>query len=206
MTQEMMNLFAVPVAKSSIGRGFTGDELRYFRSQLQDAVPAMANFSSRNKKVLEAAPMAALRTLIQQHLDRYFTSVFDTGNPVTLAITQSWLSVTRKGESHHTHTHPNSVVSGVLYINLAPQDGINFYRNDDLLWYELIPRQQNYYNAYRYFVETRVGDLVLFPSHVKHGVREVTEEVERVSLAFNTFFSGQLGNEDFANALTIRVE
>ena len=206
MTQEIMNLFAVPVYKTSIGRGFNEAELQCIRDELKGAVPALNNYSSENKNVLASEALLPIRTMIQENLDNYFKTVYNTANKVQLKITQSWLSVTRKGESHHTHTHPNSVVSGVLYINLAPQDGINFYRNDDLLWYELIPKEQNYYNAHRYFIETRIGDLVLFPSNVKHGVKEVTEDVERVSLAFNTFFDGELGNEAFSNALAVKLE
>jgi uncharacterized protein (TIGR02466 family) len=103
------------------------------------------------------------------------------------------------------HTHPNSVVSGVLYISLAPQDGISFYRNEDNIWYELIRQQDNYFNASQYFVQASVGDLLLFPSHVRHGVREVTSDIQRVSLSFNTFFSGQLGRDEFSNALNITI-
>lgn len=205
MSHELMNLFAVPVYKAPLGRAFSETEQQYFRNELRDATPAVANFSSRNKAVLNAPAMQGIRTFIQEHLDRYFRTVYDTANNVELRVTQSWLALTRKGQSHHTHTHPNSVVSGVLYINLAEHDGINFYRNDDLQWYELMPREQNYYNAYRYFIETRIGDIVLFPSNVKHGVREMTEDVERVSLAFNTFFSGELGRDGYSNALNITV-
>ena len=32
-----------------------------------------------------------------------------------LVITQSWLNKNKKGESHHEHVHPNSMVSGVWY-------------------------------------------------------------------------------------------
>ena len=206
MANEMMNLFAVPVFKSSIERGYTESEMQFFNDQLKDAIPALNNHASRNKQVLESAAMADIKSIIQFSLDNYFRTVFNTANNVRLKITQSWLSVTHKGESHHTHTHPNSVVSGVLYIRLAPQDGINFFRSEDMLWYELIPEKQNYYNAYRFFVETHIGDLVIFPSNVKHGVKEVTEDVERISLAFNAFFDGELGREAFSNALSIRVE
>ncbi|MBT8147277.1 MAG: 2OG-Fe(II) oxygenase family protein [Gammaproteobacteria bacterium] len=206
MAQEMMNLFAIPVFKSSIGREFNEAELQFFRDELKDAVPALNNYSSRNKNVLASEAMMHIKSIIQDNLDHYFKSVYNTSNKVQLKITQSWLSATQKGQSHHTHSHPNSVVSGVLYINLAPQDGINFYRNEDLLWYELIPQEQNYYNAHRYFIETKVGDLVLFPSSVKHGVKEVTEDIDRISLAFNTFFEGELGKESFSNSLTVKIE
>ena len=32
-----------------------------------------------------------------------------------MAITQSWLNKNKKGESHHEHSTPNSMVSGVWY-------------------------------------------------------------------------------------------
>jgi hypothetical protein len=32
-------------------------------------------------------------------------------------ITQSWANYTKKNQYHHTHEHPNSFISGVLYIN-----------------------------------------------------------------------------------------
>jgi uncharacterized protein (TIGR02466 family) len=205
MQTEMMNLFAVPVVRSSLGRGFTTDEMRFFQAELRDPINAISNFSSRNKSVLNAPEMAALRAVIQSSLDHYLATVFSPSNSVKLKVTQSWLTLSRKGESHHSHVHPNSVVSGVLYINLAKDDGINFYRNQDSIWYELLRGQETYHNAYRYFIGTKVGDILLFPSNQSHGVREVVEDVERVSLSFNTFFDGELGREEFANSLKISV-
>lgn len=203
---QMMNMFAVPLYRASLQRGFTEEEIRFIQSQLRDPVLAISNHSSKNKNVLGAEQMRDIRKVLQDNLDNFFRIVFNTSNNVQLKITQSWLTRTIKGQSHHAHTHPNSIVSGVLYINLAPQDGINFYRNEDNQWYELLRKEDSYYNAYRYFIQTSVGDIVLFPSHVRHGVQQVTENVERVSLSFNTFFSGELGREEFSNALRITVE
>ena len=205
MQHEMMNMFAVPLYRTRLGRQFTAEEQAFFQQALQGAVPAINNFSSPDKAVLRAAPMAALRQFMEGHLAQYLKTVFNTSNQVELKITQSWLTLSGKGQSHHIHTHPNSVVSGVLYINLAPEDGINFYRNEDNIWYELVRQQDNYYNAYQYLVQCNVGDMLLFPSNVRHGVREVTTDINRISLSFNTFFSGQLGREDFSNGLSIEV-
>ena len=199
----MINLFAVPVAKSPIGRNYTDSELKYIESQLERPSKAIDNYASPNKNVLAHNELKDLQTIIQQHLDSYFKAVYNTSNNVALQITQSWLTLSRKGESHHSHTHPNSVVSGVLYVNVAGNDGINFYRNEENLWFELEPSETNYYNSYKIHVATKVGDLVLFPSSVKHGVNKVTEDIKRVSLSFNTFFSGEMGNPEFSNALRI---
>jgi len=158
-----------------------------------------------DKRVLGALPMQQIRTFIEEHLALYMQHVFNTSNEVSMKITQSWLTLSGKGQSHHTHTHPNSIISGVLYINLGQNDGINFHRSEDPVWYELIRQEENYYNAQQYFVQTSVGDLLLFPSNVRHGVRQVQEDIQRVSLSFNSFFSGKLGRDEFANALNIQV-
>ncbi|MEX2131041.1 MAG: putative 2OG-Fe(II) oxygenase [Pseudohongiellaceae bacterium] len=201
-----MNLFAVPIYKAPMGRQYTVEENNFFRAEMSEPVFAISNYASRNKNVLGSPVLQNLRSEIQTHLNNYFQLVYNTANEVNLAITQSWLARTRQGESHHAHSHPNSVVSGVLYINLDKDDGINFYRNDEQNWYELMPRENNYYNAHSIFVQTEVGSLVLFPSHIKHGVREVTAGIERLSLAFNTFFSGQMGRDDYSNSLSITVK
>lgn len=205
MEHQMMNMFAVPLYRASLGRAFSDEEMQFFKTELSDPVQAISNYASKNKKVLNAGPMQSIRAALQSHLNQFFKITFNTTNNVSLQITQSWLTRSQQGDAHHTHTHPNSVISGVLYINLAPRDGINFYRNEDNLWYELIRQQDSYYNALRYFVQTGIGDIILFPSNVRHGVSQVTENIDRVSLSFNTFFSGELGREEFSNQLNIRL-
>ena len=206
MKSEMMNLFATPVYRGKLERAFTDTELAFFKQELGTPVPAIGNFASNNKSVLTAAPMQAIREALQENLDNFFKIVFDTSNEVSLQITQSWLTLSRRGESHHPHTHPNSIVSGVLYINLAPEDGINFFRDDDYIWYELMRKNDNYYNASNYMINAAIGDIILFPSNVKHGVRQVREDIERVSLSFNSFFSGEMGREEFSNALSLQLK
>jgi len=205
MEPQMMNLFAVPVYKTVLGRPFSDMENGFFDESLREAVPAISNFSSVDKNVLNALPMQQIKAFVDEHLQRYMLQVFNTSNDVSLKVTQSWLTLSGKGQSHHVHTHPNSIVSGVLYINLGQTDGINFHRSEDPIWYELIRREENYYNALQYFVQTAPGDLLLFPSNVRHGVHQMQEDIQRVSLSFNTFFSGKLGRDEFSNALNIQV-
>ena len=90
MTQEIMNLFAVPVIKYGIGRNFTEAELKSFAEEMKDAVPALSNHASRNKNVLASEAMSGIRSIIQDSLDNYFRTVFNTANDVQLKITQSW--------------------------------------------------------------------------------------------------------------------
>ena len=205
MHHDLMNMFATPLYRATLGRSFTQGELDFFREALADCVDTISNLSTRDKNVLSNPALKDLRDTLQQHLDEYFKTIYNTSNRVSLKITQSWLTLSRQGDSHHSHTHPNSVVSGVLYINLAKNDGVSFHRNEDNLWHELLPAQENYFNAKSYFINTEVGDILLFPSHVRHGVREVTEAVERVSLSFNSFFEGELGKEEFATAINITL-
>jgi uncharacterized protein (TIGR02466 family) len=205
MDPQLMNLFAVPVYRAVLGRAYSDSEKAFFEEALRDAMPAISNLSSVDKHVLGALPMQPIRGFIEEHLALYMKKIFNTSNDVSLKITQSWLTLSGKGQSHHTHTHPNSIVSGVLYINLGHNDGINFHRSEDPIWYELIRQEENYYNALQYFVQTNIGDLLLFPSNVRHGVRQVQEDIQRVSLSFNSFFSGKLGRDEFANALNIQV-
>jgi uncharacterized protein (TIGR02466 family) len=206
MESAVMNLFATPLYRAQLGRQFTATEMQFFHSELADAVPAIANKSSINKNVLAAEAMADVRALLQACLDDYFLKIYNSSNQVCLKITQSWLAQSQRGEAHHSHVHPNSVVSGVLYINLAEQDGIDFYRSDDMVWYELLRKADTYYNAYKYFIKTEIGDILLFPSNLKHGVQAVTADISRISLSFNSFFAGELGRDGFANALSIRID
>ena len=45
------------------------------------------------------------------------------------------------------------------------------------------------------------GDLVLFPSSFQHEVPQTTSKETRISIAFNTFIRGYLGDETSSTAL-----
>jgi uncharacterized protein (TIGR02466 family) len=198
-------LFPLPLHKTNLRRGYTQLELNFMKSQLQSNHKSIANYASTNKYVLDADEMTDIRQALQNALDTYFKEVFNSSNKLSLKITQSWLTLTGNGESHHEHIHPNSVASGVLYVNLGKNDGINFYRNEDNQWYEFLREEDTYYSAKSFFIVCNVGDIVIFPSNLRHGVKQNSLQVERISLAFNTFFEGELGRDEFSNALTIKL-
>ncbi|MGB4248690.1 MAG: hypothetical protein WBJ75_13310, partial [Pseudohongiellaceae bacterium] len=96
---QMMNMFAVPLYRASLQRGFTEEEIRFIQSELRDPVLAISNHSSKNKNVLGAEQMRDIRKVLQDNLDNFFRIVFNTSNNVQLKITQSWLTRTIKGQS-----------------------------------------------------------------------------------------------------------
>lgn len=165
----------------------------------------MGNQSSSNHQILKDPRLADLTRLILEQLQIYVDYVICPRNRPEIAITQSWLNFSEKGEWHHAHAHGSSWLSACFYIAANPEyDQISFEKNRyDRLEFEL--REYTRYNATNHWLPVASGDLVIFPSELKHGVSPVQTDTTRVSLALNTWFNGLAGDENSLTALGCRV-
>ena len=106
-------------------------------------------------------------------------------------------------QSHHAHNHPNSYLSGVLYINAdEAYDKIIFQHNR----YEQITiptTAWNPFNSETWFFPLESGEILLFPSRLSHLVAKKKGNNTRVSLSFNVFLKGDLGEEPLLTELKI---
>jgi uncharacterized protein (TIGR02466 family) len=184
-------IFPVPTLHSHINREFTEEEIAYFNQVGKKTIKNEGNSVSHETYVLDAPEMATLKSEIDSFVKSWFTKV-NINSSVEPYITQSWLNWTKKDQRHHLHNHPNSYLSGVLYITCADDDKISF----DKVTYQQIriqPEVQNEYNSDVTWFRTFPGKIILFPSEVRHQVETKKSEQVRVSMAFNTFLRGTLG-------------
>jgi uncharacterized protein (TIGR02466 family) len=113
------------------------------------------------------------------------------------------VNYTKPGEYHHKHAHPNSFISGVFYIQSdAEKDKIYFYK-DGYQQIKVPAADWNEWNSESWWFEAVTGKLILFPSSLTHMVETVQSEQTRISLSFNTFLSGYIGDENDLTGLRI---
>ena len=74
-----------------------------------------------------AKELKDIKNFCVYHLTEYLEEIEGIDiNIANLRITQSWLNRAGPNESHHPHHHPNSCLSGVLYIKCLQNDNIVF--------------------------------------------------------------------------------
>ena len=158
-----------------------------------------ANYVSKDKYVLNQPDAKEVKDFCQHHLENFYRTVFgDTSTKTEKEITQSWYNMNRKGEFHHEHTHQNSIVSGVFYVNASPKDTIKFidYTHYAINVCDKDPLKTPF-NSVETSFNVSSGDLILFPSSTYHSVPLITEENNiRISVAFNSWIRGTIGEED----------
>ena len=161
------------------------------------------NTSSVDRYILKHKHLLDLRQFIEKCLHDYFMATYNPKNDTRLKITQSWLNWTKPGQHHHKHAHPNSLISGCYYVNAHKEtDKIYFYR-DGYQRLKFPPVEWNAYNSDSWWFPVGSGDLILFPSSLTHMVQPVEGDETRISLAFNTFPIGEIGDEDELTALKL---
>jgi len=196
-------IFPTPVLRSNIGREFTEKELAFFRQAQDSTYPNLENKRSANTQVLDAPELRPLRSIIDEHVQQFARKVVTTNAKLKFYVTQSWINYTQPGQSHHKHFHTNSLISGVLYVNaLKEMDKLYFYRTPPA-GISVGNKEQNWYTSDSWFFAVGTGDLILFPSSITHGVEQVTGNYVRVSLSFNTFVAGEIGDKESLNSLKL---
>lgn len=197
----MQLLFPVPIGMFNLDRPLTDEELLFVRGQ--ETRNNIENMTSTNSFVLRESVMTRLRGWLEDCVAEYFKSVHNPKSDVHLRITQSWLNYSQRGQSHHKHAHPNSFVSGVFYLNTNPDDKIYFHRPTHWQQIKFVPQEWNIYNSESWWFEAVTGRLILFPSSIEHHVPTVTGEDVRISLSFNTFPIGDIGDEQGLTGLKL---
>jgi len=188
------SIFPTPVYCSQLNREFTKKELQAVEKFKNDVYKNEGNFTSNNTYVLNEPIFKKLKNDLMIFVNDYFLKIIETNNEITPYITQSWLNYTKESEFHHTHEHPNSYLSGVLYINSDEKtDKIKFYKTG----YEQIKpiiKNFNYFNSTSWSFSVKTNDIILFPSHLSHCVEFKKGKNTRISLAFNVFIKGKIGS------------
>ena len=190
---QIENLFSEPVAVFDSFRPLVNSELLYLEKELQSTRPNTSNRTSDNSYILRAKELAELNAFCLNALSEYTTEIY--GKPIDLRITQSWLNITKDKQFHHMHSHSNSVISGVYYIETTESDKIQFERSGGSGSYDIFVSADswNRWNSKSWWLPTPQGSLILFPSTLRHQVPALSRQGSRISLAFNTFFSGSFG-------------
>ena len=190
------SVFPDPVYISKLDRALTKKELKTINEYKKKTTSNAGNLTSSENYVLENKALNNLKKDLHTKVMDYFDKVICTDNLITPYITQSWINYTKSDQFHHQHAHFNSLVSGIFYISADKKvDSVTFYKTylDDKI--KLNINKYNMFNntSFKFLVET--GNILLFRSSLPHGVEKKKGNNIRISLSFNVFFKGTIGNK-----------
>ena len=195
----LIGLFPTPVGEFYFDKKFTQEQLSYLNDQKQK--PNEGNTTSEFRKILDDECVKDLRGFVDDCVAKYMASTYAPKFDVKLQITQSWMNYTKPGQYHHKHAHPNSFVSGVFYVNADPEKDKIYFFKEGYERIKLDTENWNVFNSESWWLPVETNKLVLFPSYFTHMVQTVEAKETRVSLAFNTFPKGYIGNDDSLTGL-----
>jgi len=187
-------IFPTPIYISKLDRELTEQELLLVEKSKLDVVKNEGNTFSNDNYILNNKIFKNLKQELDLRIKDYFDKIICASDNITPYITQSWLNFTETNQYHHKHSHHNSFVSGVFYINCHKElDKITFFKGE----YKTIKpeiKDWNFWNSDSWWITVKTGDIIMFPSSLLHMVENKEGTNTRISLAFNVFIKGTIGN------------
>lgn len=192
---DIKGIFPTPVYFHTMNRNFSSSELKFIEKNKKHTYKNEGNTTTLNNYILNEKPFSKLKKELDLKVKDYFDKVICSSNEITPYITQSWINFTEQNQYHHKHYHPNSIVSGVLYIDCNEKyDKIMFHRDDVNKALQFEHKEFNVWNSSAWWFSVKTGNLILFPSTLSHNVQTKQGDNLRTSLAFNVFIKGTLGS------------
>lgn len=201
---EVIPLAGIPIFVRDMPRTLSDDE-RIFLENLEEVKLPYGNYISKNKSILEEEKFNNLKLDLEKELLRYTRDVLKIKQD--FYITDSWSTRNPKNSSHHSHMHPNSIFSGVYYVDV-PDGDLEFHyyprpmSKDFNFEYDIL--EWNIFNSFSWSVKPNKGTIIIFPSWLRHRAKENFSSENRRIIGFNSFVKGAFGTEDAINRVQIK--
>jgi len=201
----IQQIFPEPIYISKLDRPLAKEELKIFNQHKKKTTKNIGNSRTTDSYVLEHKALKNLKKDLNKSVFEYFNKIICTSSPIIPYITQSWINYTETNQFHPSHSHSNSHISGVFYIAADKKiDRITFYKTPA---HEPIkPKivKHNIFNSTSWHFPIQTGDVLLFRSSLEHGVAKTKGFQTRISLSFNVFFKGTLGDKELLTELILK--
>jgi uncharacterized protein (TIGR02466 family) len=183
---ELIDLFSVPLYKIDLDID-NAPILQYCMSvQKNDAGRSVSNTGGYQSNDLPDSP-PELRELFS-HITNFANDLAEKMTMQPVRIINSWVNVNGYRDFNWSHTHDDSLISGVYYVKTPENCGGIEFESPMAQLYHPFAMKSGYskYNAPNWAMPSYEGTLYLFPAWLKHGVHpNMNKEEERVSISFN---------------------
>jgi uncharacterized protein (TIGR02466 family) len=204
----MLNLFGVPVYFNNIK--IKEKEKSFLINSSYKRVDDDNGYVTKNKYILNNKKTIETKKNILINLSNYLYNILKIKKNIKFKLLNSWCVKHVKNDYAHMHDHDNSFISGILYLKTNENSGnIVFHKNDS--FNNIFPKSVNIeFNEYTtinsdyWSITPKEGDILFFPSNLKHSVTKNVSSENRYCCSFNFYPIGIFGKEDNLNVLEIK--
>jgi hypothetical protein len=139
-----------------------------------------------------------VKSVILEKMDYFLKNVLGAKPDIYPVITNSWACSVFPGQVLSQHTHPNSFLTAVFWIQVDPE--LDYCRFVDHHQRQiLLQASENEYNRDNYDVPAKDGDIIVFMSNVWHGIPKPRQSSvrPRISLSANSWIKGTSTKETY---------
>ena len=194
MKNAIYPLFPYPLIVCGKKYEFTSSEKNYI-SELE-MIDNIGNSMSKNDMVLDSEELSKIKQFIDEQIFTFKKKLLQLKDENEIYITQSWVNKAGPDQFHPKHKHPNSVISGVMFLDENEDESlppIRFQRTLEMFPLEFEFDNLNGSNASCRLFEAAQGMLMLFPSLLEHDVEKNESDRVRTSISFNMYVRGRVG-------------
>ena len=197
----LLQIFPSPVLITKYEHSIE-EEFKFIKNLRYIEQKANGNFKSDDTYLLKHKELSKIKDFFYESLKKFTQNIIQTKQ--RLVVTQAWTNRNPPHSTHHEHVHPNSIISGVFYFRQSKTlPPIQFSKSIQES-FKLNPEKYNQLNSETFLLPMTDGELVLFPSSLRHSVPVNQGNEERYSLSFNTFCIDELGSKESLTHLNLK--
>ena len=150
--------------------------------------PGYTSYGSLSDLTWRSPIFEDLKKLLDLHVAQFSAELDFNLEGRGLKLEDIWINILSEGGNHSAHLHPNSVVSGTIYIVMPPEtSAIKF---EDPRHPKMMAAPSRLVNAKEYlkpfiYINPLVGEILLWESWLRHEVPMNMSSEERISISFN---------------------
>jgi len=200
MQPKVFQMFPTPLYVSTY-QGNISEIVRYFDSQpMNPATQSSYGEISQNSYIIDHPICEPLADFFMKCFEDFARSIMRYRFE-KLEFAQSWLSYKQPGQFHKAHTHPNTLLAGVFYYDVQPNDSAIVFSKEVKSFNRsyLEPSleddyQQHPFSQEEIYFTPQQNNFIIFPSHLTHGVPPNRTNRVRKVLGVNALTKGTLGD------------
>jgi len=205
---QIHGVFPIPVYQTHRKSDLDSTEEKEIEDIIEEGMTKDFNRTYSNNSYIFDTRLKNLKEFCEEHIKTYVKEIINPKEELNFYITQSWLNVTKPGGGHQKHSHSNSIISGAFYVETDVGQTINCHDPNQRLKeiIQFYPQEIiKFWNADITSFDVKKNQLMLFPSWLEHGVQPNEKQTKDViSLSFNTFVKGTLGERETLNQLILQ--